>query len=1034
MKRLALIVYIMVGIYFFQEELYAQSTTWERVLNYTDNSVLHKAQQTSDRGYIAVGQNRINNNAKMYLAKFDKFGDSTWVKYFDLSVNDYFSGEWIEETHDKGFIIAGSGGPNSDAYLVKTDSLGSVQWFKTFGGFDIEQGECVKQIFDKGYILLVRTTSVSGTNDIMLVRTDSLGKVVWSKIYGNNIYQEIGYEFQVVNNSELIICGVKRITNQSSNLYLIKANFLGDTIWTKTYTQYAESVAHSIDISNDNGFIIGGTADTTTNNYPKSLVLKTDTSGNIQWQRIYSTGLNEWCRSIRKINHGYVFCGMSDSTLQGYERAIVRTIDESGNVLYENYFRPGSIYTSFRSVELTTDNGLILCGVADFGYSLSYIVRTDSTLRIKTVGINNYNEQVVHNFELFQNYPNPFNSQTVIKFNLNNSGFFRITLFDINGKEVADLVNEFKTKGHYSFFFNPQVYNLTSGIYFYRIESALNNTRISKSSTKLLFGENSGIVCDSGAKVIANNATFTSIDSTKKWNGISLKHLSQDTIKNCIIKNAYSGISIYNKNDNADTEIPYSTEISGCTFVNQTNYVLNCGISVAGSNKVLIMNNTFTSIALTKGFTFGIYAEYCPVDVFNIIGNTINNSGSGMALIGCSPFVAQNTLNGNEYAESGIFVDNVNGKFEYNVINDFYYSYYSFTSSPDLLKNVFNNSYDENIYLSYSSVPNMHPVESEGSTYWFSGDNLITGSPSDAGILFDEDAYPNMNYGFNRIILSNNNYYISGQNPTGSSRHFDVYQNYWGGTPQSIKFNVYGADVNYDPYDNGSPTPRETNDHYLNDIGFGLSDTVFYYQSDNPGMVQELYLDANQKEYSGLFSDAIEIYKEIVSDYKDSSYAASCLSRIFNCYEKKNSSTSEYNSLQSYYSNIYNDTSYSETQRNLAEDFMIKSKVKQNNIEEAISDYNTIYINNMNTAKGVHALINKEILSAGEGDNLSGFENLELRQIRINEILSNIFQKNSNILANINSIPKSLSLSQNYPNPFNPVTKLEFGISNLGFV
>ena len=60
-----------------------------------------------------------------------------------------------------------------------------------------------------------------------------------------------------------------------------------------------------------------------------------------------------------------------------------------------------------------------------------------------------------------------------------------------------------------------------------------------KPGSKLLFGENSGIICDSGGKVIANNATFASSDSTKIWNGISLSGLSQDTIKNCTIKNAF---------------------------------------------------------------------------------------------------------------------------------------------------------------------------------------------------------------------------------------------------------------------------------------------------------------------------------------------------------------------------------------------------------------------------------------------------------------------------------------------------------------
>ncbi len=188
-------------------------------------------------------------------------------------------------------------------------------------------------------------------------------------------------------------------------------------------------------------------------------------------------------------------------------------------------------------------------------------------------------------------------------------------------------------------------------------------------------------------------------------------------------------------------------------------------------------------------------------------------------------------------------------------------------------------------------------------------------------------------------------------------------------------------------------------------------------------MVQELYLAAYQKEYSGTFSDAIEIYKEIVSDYKDSSYASSCLSRIFNCYEKKSATTSEFSALQSYYANISNDTSYSEIQRNISEDFMIKSKVKQNNIEEAVSDYNTIYTQNINTPKGIHALINKEILMAGLGDNAGnnpGIENLELSQNRINEILSNIIHKKSNILSPSTTNPDNFSLSQNYPNPFNP--------------
>ncbi|MBV6479768.1 MAG: hypothetical protein HGGPFJEG_02563 [Ignavibacteria bacterium] len=474
---------------------------------------------------------------------------------------------------------------------------------------------------------------------------------------------------------------------------------------------------------------------------------------------------------------------------------------------------------------------------------------------------------------------------------------------------------------------------------------------ILKPGSKLLFGENSGIVCDQGGKVIANNATFASSDSTKKWNGISLSGLSQDTIKNCSIKNAAYGISISDKYDAEDTGIDYSAEISGCTFINKTNYVLNSALYIAGSNNVLIMNNSVSSSALEKGYTHGIYAEYCPEGVLNIIGNEISGTGNGMTLIGCSPFAAQNALAGNEYSECGMFLDNSNGTFEYNEISDFYCSYFSYYSSPDLLKNVFDNYYDDNLWLSSSSVPVMHPLINGGSVYWYAGDNLIKGSPSNSGIIFDDDACPLMNYGYNRFIMTNNDYYIQGSNPSGYGREFYVIQNYWGGIPDTNKFYVANADLIYSPYDDNSQTARQTNTEDKFDIGFGLYDTVFSYEPDNPNSAQELYLEAYQKEYAGEFSQAIDIYKEIVEDYKDSSYTSSCLPRIFGCYEKNNTSQSGYGLLESYYESISEDTSYSEIQRNIAEEFMIKSKVKQNNIEEAISNYDEIYTQNMNTEK-----------------------------------------------------------------------------------
>jgi hypothetical protein len=465
MSKFVKVLFIIL-VFVAGSEVSSQPITWQRILGYTDNAILRKAQQTSDGGYIAVGTSIIGIYQKLYLVKFNPYGDTLWTRYFDTSVSGSFEGYWVEETLDKGFIIAGDGeGPNGDAYLIKTDSIGNIKWYKTFGGSGLDQGLCVKQLTNIDFILMARTTSINSTNDIMLIKTDSVGNKIWSKIYGNNIYEEFGEEIQIIGNSGFIIDGAKEVSGQRANLYLIRTNMNGDSVWTKTYNQYLGSAAYSIDLAIDRGFILGGFADSTTNNEPKAYIVKTDSNGTIEWQRRYSTGFNELCYSIKTLNKkGYVFCGMSDSTFLGYERVIVRTIDNSGNIINENYFSPGPDNHSFQSVNLTNDNGFILCGYAKYGLTQAYIVRTDSNCNIKPVGIIN-NNIAVSNFELFQNYPNPFNSQSLIKYDIDKYGLVNIKLYDITGKLLANLVNDYKIPGKYSYILDASKYNLSSGIY-----------------------------------------------------------------------------------------------------------------------------------------------------------------------------------------------------------------------------------------------------------------------------------------------------------------------------------------------------------------------------------------------------------------------------------------------------------------------------------------------------------------------------------------------------------------------------------------
>jgi len=106
---------------------------------------------------------------------------------------------------------------------------------------------------------------------------------------------------------------------------------------------------------------------------------------------------------------------------------------------------------------------------------------------------------------------------------------------------------------------------------------------------------------------------------------------------------------------------------------------------------------------------------------------------------------------------------------------------------------------------------------------------------------------------------------------------------------------------------------------------------------------------------------------------------------------------------------------------------VIKSKVKQGNIEEAANDYNAIYQANQNNSKGLHALLNKYCLeNMVQGDNSSGSTNYQDHKMNILSLITGENIK-TNIFSNINS-PKQFRLLQNYPNPFNPVTNIKFEI------
>ncbi len=187
---------------------------------------------------------------------------------------------------------------------------------KFFGSYDIDTGYDVKSLDDGGYAIVGTTTTENAVTDIILIRTDRYGNEIWEpKLYGGD-YNDRAYSFKVLPDGGFAILGTKGLRSNNrliSNLYLIRTNSSGDTIWTREYGGFSKDVGYHLDLTSDGGFIMIGSTEDATKGVSDILIVKTDADGEVFWTRTLGGPGNDVGTHISKTDNGYIFAGYSDS-------------------------------------------------------------------------------------------------------------------------------------------------------------------------------------------------------------------------------------------------------------------------------------------------------------------------------------------------------------------------------------------------------------------------------------------------------------------------------------------------------------------------------------------------------------------------------------------------------------------------------------------------------------------------------------------------------------------------------------------------
>jgi len=326
--------------------------------------------QAPDGGYTAVGYiDQPKTQQDVYLVKTDANGNQLWNKTYGGPQNDV--GYWVANTPDGGYIITGytySFIGNMQVYLIKTDANGNMEWNQTFGGGVKDCGNSVEPTQDGGYIIAGYTRTYghqttqfmdTGGEDVWLIKTNSNGTEQWNRTYGGSDFDAAyaviqssdgGYMLagdtysyglgnnngSVSSNSDQVLVGGNS-TNSNANVWLIKTDSNGSEQWNETFGGINDDGAFSVIETPDGGYVTTGVTHSYGSGNSSIYTIKVNSTGGEEWTSVLGGSYDNGGQSIVATGDGgYVIAGYTQQSNNGYDEVLLFKLGNSTATVTKN--------------------------------------------------------------------------------------------------------------------------------------------------------------------------------------------------------------------------------------------------------------------------------------------------------------------------------------------------------------------------------------------------------------------------------------------------------------------------------------------------------------------------------------------------------------------------------------------------------------------------------------------------------------------------------------------------------------------------